>query len=75
MIEVIPIFKYALIFFMVSTGPDGREQTSGSRYPVDFETLADCERVANEVLAVIDVPEGQFPHSACIPLELAQPRS
>jgi hypothetical protein len=74
-IEVPAIFKYALILFMVSAGPDGREHVAGARYAVDFETLADCERVANNVLAVIDVPEGHSPHFACIPLELARPRS
>jgi hypothetical protein len=73
-IEVAPIFKYALILFMVSTGPDGQEQVSGSRYPVDFETLADCERVSAEVLAVIDVPEGHSPHATCIPLDQARTR-
>ena len=74
MIEVPITLKWALIFFVTSTGSNGAETVSSQRAAVDYATLAKCQESGEALLAQIEMAEGQFPYAVCIPIDQARPR-
>jgi hypothetical protein len=61
--------KWVLIFYMVYA-PNGIEQSvTHQRNETDFSTLAECQKYANDRLAVIDVAPDYNPYFACVPIE------
>lgn len=74
MMEVPLALKWALIFFVTSTGSTGAETVSSQRAAVDYATLAKCQEAGDALLAEIEMAEGHFPYAVCIPVDEARRR-
>jgi hypothetical protein len=74
MMEVPLALKWALVFFVISTAPNGTEMTSSQRAPADYATYAKCQEAGDALLAELEMEEGNSPYAVCIPVDQAKPR-